>query len=296
MMHPHVVHNNRLVTADKARVPFATSAVLYGRGVFTTLAIYSGQAFMWPQHWARLVAHADRIGVDRSEFDEASVSQALTKIIEANQVLDGRARVMLLARKADNVWQRSEAPGARKTDLWIITGEQRVRSTEEFALTLSPFRVNTLSPLVGVKSINYLDHLMAWEEARARDFDEAVMMNERGEVVSATMANIFWISDGLIHTPALITGALDGTTRRCVIGLAEEMSVPIIEGVYTQAQLGAADEIFLTSTGLEAVIVTMFDFRRYTVAAASLALRLREAFRQRRLRTQESGLRSQDSE
>ena len=124
---------------------------------------------------------------------------------------------------------------------------------------------------------------MAWEEARGRDFDEAVVLNERGEVVSATMANIFWASDGVVHTPALSTGALVGTTRGSVIRLGEEMSVPIIEGVHNQAQLAGADEIFLTSAEVGVVIVTMFDFRRYTVAAASLALRLREAFRQQML-------------
>lgn len=121
------------------------------------------------------------------------------------------------------------------------------------------------------------------EEARRRDFDEAVVVNERGEIVSATMANIFWVSDGRLHTPALSTGALAGTTRARLIELAADISTPYVEGVYDLAHLGDADEIFLTSAGLGVAIITTFDYRRYTVPVGSVALRLREAFRQQTL-------------
>ena len=94
------------------------------------------------------------------------------------------------------------------------------------------------------------------------------------------MANIFWVTDGTLHTPALSTGALAGTTRAHVITLAGELSIPVIEGVYEISQLSDADEIFLTSAGLGVGIVTTFDFHRYTVPVGSLALRLHEAFRQ----------------
>ncbi len=87
-----------------------------------------------------------------------------------------------------------------------MTGERRAPNNEAgFAITVSPYRVNTLSALTGIKSVNYLDHMLAWEEARGRDFDEALMLNERGEVVSATLANLFWVRDGTLHTPQLST-------------------------------------------------------------------------------------------
>ena len=105
-------------------------------------------------------------------------------------------------------------------------------------------------------------------------------MNERGEVVSAAMANIFWGTEGRIHTPALSVGALAGTTRDCVIDIARELSVPVVEGVYALHDLGEADEIFLTSAGLGVSLVTAFDFHTYTVSAGSVAARVREAFRQ----------------
>ncbi|HEX8652587.1 MAG TPA: aminotransferase class IV [Pyrinomonadaceae bacterium] len=279
-MHSHVIYNNRLVEATKARLLPVTSAALYGRGVFTTLAIYRGHAFLWPQHWMRLVDHALRTGVDCSGFDEEGVGAALARLIEANKVRDGRARVTLFGSGGRDVWKLKGAGGARKTELLLMTADARVINEEGLALTVSPYRINTLSPIAGVKSINYLDHLLCWEEARSRDFDEAVTLNERGEVVSATMANIFWVTDGTIHTPALQTGALAGTTRARTLALATELSIPHVEGVYELSQLADADEIFLTSAGLGVAIVTTFDFHRYTVPVGSVFMRLHEAFRQ----------------
>ncbi len=284
-MHASVYYNDSLVTAREARVRAVSGAMLYGRGVFTTLAVYEGRPFLWPRHWARLLDHARRAGVETSELDEERVRAALSELIEANGVSEGRARVTLLSNLEESVWKLKGVEGAdrareRLTDLLIMTGEAHAVSDDEgLALTVSPYRLNSHSPLAGVKSLNYLDHLLAWEEARGRGFQEAVRLNERGEVVSATMANIFWAEAGRVHTPALQTGALAGTTRERIIELAQELSIPLVEGVYDLSDLGDAHEIFLTSAGYALRIVTVFDFHQYTVAVGSPALRLREAFR-----------------
>lgn len=284
-MHSHIILNNRVIEGTKARVEAVNSATLYGRGVFSTLAVYGGRPFLWPEHWERLVTHADRMGIDRSALDQKTVEALLQRLIGHNEVENGRARITLLANTSSGTWQLNEEI-LRKTNLLIMTGDTHTAAFEEgLAVTLSPFRVNSNSPLVGIKSVNYLENILAREEARVRDFDEAVRLNERGEIVSATMANIFWVSDGTIHTPALATGALGGITRARIIVLAEELSIPLVEGVYEIAQLSEADEIFLTSAGLGVGIVTTFDFHHYTVPVGNIALRLHEAFRQIAFRT-----------
>jgi 4-amino-4-deoxychorismate lyase len=275
-MHPRFISNDQLLSAPKERVEAVS---LYGRGAFTTLAIYNRQPFLWTEHWARLTEHARRTGLDKLEFDEKGVRDLLARLIEVNKVKEGRARITLTATTERGLW-KIKAPDERRTNLTIMTGDARPVSEDGLALTISPYRVNTLSPLTGIKSVNYLEHILAWEEARARDFDEAVTLNERGEIVSTTMANIFWVTDGKLHTPALTTGALAGTTRACVIELAATLSIPLVEGVYELSDLGDADEIFLTSAGQGVGIVTTFDFHRYSVTVGSVALRLREAFRQ----------------
>lgn len=266
-----------MVEATKARVAPVSSAMLYGRGVFTTVAIHGGEPFRWSEHWQRLENHAERLSIDCSELDEASVCEGLTRLLKVNKVEKGRARVILLARSGRDVW-KTRAPGPRKTDLLIMTGEPQLAPGGGMTLAVSPYRVNTASPLSGVKSLNYLEHVLAWEEAQARDFDEGILLNERGEVVSATMANIFWTKNGTIQTPTLSCGAIAGVTRALAISLANKLFIPVVEGVYELADLTEADEIFLTSSGLGIAVVTTFEFRQYSVVTGSIVARLRAAF------------------
>ena len=282
-MHPVIYLNKNMLEAAKARIAPVSSALLYGRGVFTTAAVYAGRPFLWPEHWTRLMDHADRAGVDRRSFDEASVSACLNKLIAVNRVQDGRARVVLLASKGSDVWI-AKSSSTRKTDLLMMTGEVRLVPAEGLTLTVSPYRVNSVSPLAGVKSISSLERLLSWEEARARDFHEAIMLNERGEVVSTTRANLFWVKEGTVHTPSPATGAVAGVTRGRIIALAGALSIPLVEGVYELNDLTDAEEVFLTSAELGVGVVTTFDFRRYAVTTASVITILREAFRQLTLR------------
>jgi len=277
-VHPVIYLNRVMLEATKARVAPVSSAMLYGRGVFTIVAIYNGKPFLWPDHWKRLKDHAQRLHVDCTGANESNIGEALRKLVAVNQVKNGRARVILLARSGRDVWKTRKA-GVRKTDLLIMTGEPQKISPSGMSLAVSPYRFNTFSPLVGIRSLNYLEQVLSWEEAQARDFDEAIMLNERGEIVSATMANIFWVKDGTLHTPTLSTGAIAGITRSAVIALANKQFIPLIEGVYELGDLTEADEIFLTSASLGIALVTTFDFRQYSVATANICLRLADALR-----------------
>src|SRR5258705_1232721 len=266
-----------MVEATKARVAPVSSAMLYGRGVFTTLAIYNSKPSLWSKHWRRLALHAGKLDVNLDDLTEKDVGDALQKLVAVNQVNEGRARVILLARSGRDIW-KAKTPGTRKTDLLIMTSEAQRVSQAGLSLAVSPYRLNTLSPLAGIRSLNYLDHVLSWEEAQTRDFDEAVMLNERGEIVSGTMANIFWAKNGTVHTPTLSTGALAGITRECAIEVAANHFIPLVEAIYEMADLIDADEIFLTSSGLGVAPVTTFDFRRYSLEAGSIVATLRSAF------------------
>jgi aminodeoxychorismate lyase len=267
-----------MLDATKARVAPVSSAMLYGRGVFTTVAIYKGKPFLWPAHWQRLSDHAARLSIECRDFSEQAVGEALAKLVAVNGVQNGRARVILLARSGRDVWKPKKAV-ARQTDLLIMTSEPQKVPAAGMSLAVSPYRCNTFSPLVGIRSLNYLEQVLSWEEAQAREFDEAVVLNERGEVASATMANIFWVKDGTLHTPNLSTGAIAGITRGAIITLAGKQFIPVIEGVYELGDLADADEIILTSASLGVALVTTFDFRQYSVSAANLCARLSDAFK-----------------
>jgi aminodeoxychorismate lyase len=278
-MHPVIYLNKVMLEATKARVAPVSSAMLYGRGVFTTVAIYNGKPFLWPEHWRRLSSHAEKLNVECAGLNERNVGEALRKLCSVNQVKSGRARVILLARSGRDVW-RTKKESTRKTDLLIMTGEPQRVSAAGMSLAVSPYRLNTMSPLVGIRSLNYLEQVLSWEEAQSRDFDEAVTLNERGEIVSATMANIFWFKDGTLHTPSLSTGAIAGVTRAAVLELAAKQFIPAVEGVYELADLTDADEIFLTSASIGVAQVTTFDFRQYAVIGGSSCVRLSDALRE----------------
>src|SRR5678815_1164239 len=113
-----------MVEAAKARIAAVSSATLYGRGVFTTLAVYDSKPFLWSKHWQRLSAHAAKLEIDHTGCTEKSVGEAVKKLIAVNQVKEGRARVTMLARSGRDLWQAKLA-NARKTDLMIMTADPR---------------------------------------------------------------------------------------------------------------------------------------------------------------------------
>lgn len=137
-----------------------------------------------------------------------------------------------------------------------MTGEPR-RVPESLKLTVSPFRINSQSPLAGVKSANYLENLLSLEEAKRRGFDEAVRLNEKDEVVSAATANIFWTRGGEIFTPALAAGALRGTTRDFLLE-----NFAVCQRRAALEELKSADEIFLTSAGIGVAKVGILESRK----------------------------------
>jgi 4-amino-4-deoxychorismate lyase len=276
-MHPIIYLNKTMVEAAKARVAPVSSAMLYARGVFTTVAIHEGTPLFWPTHWNRLQQNSTKLGINIRGLNEQVVGEALHKLLAVNEVKNGRARVILLARRGPDFWKTQRTEG-RETDLLIMTNDPQKISKAGLTLAVSPYRMNTLSPLVGIKTLNYLDHVLSWEEAQTRQFDEAVMLNERGEIVSATMANLFWVKEGTVHTPTTSTGAYAGVTREVVLEIANKQFIPVLEGVYELGDLTEAEEIFLTSASLGVAIATTFDFRQYALTPESIAQRIRTAY------------------
>lgn len=225
---------------------------LYGKGIFTTIAIRERAPLFWEKHWVRLTRDAAKIGIDISAFAKKRVLRELEKTLRNNGVSDGRARITFLDQKAGDVW-----PGTtfENTSISIITAGRR-NLPSKFSLTASPFRTNTYSPVVGVKSCNYLENLLGIEEARGRGFHEAIRLNAEGAMTGGCMSNIYWLKNGILFTPHLSTGCLPGTTREYILeNLAcEEIAQPI-------DTLIAVDAIFLSSAGLGVVRVNDLDHR-----------------------------------
>ncbi len=251
-MHKSVFFNQGLLQPSEPTLSALSAASLFGRGIFTTLAIYDGEPFLWRKHWRRLEESSSRVGIDVSEFTETMTRRALAEVTAANSVVNGRARITFFDESACGLWPYDSG---LRTSLLIATTDPRPRP-ENWSLTVSPYLINSMSPLTGVKSSNYLEKILVLDEAKGRGFDEAIQVNERGQVTSACMANAFWLKGGKLFTPSSDTGCLSGTTREFVLENVEceEVEVGIEE-------LRSADEIFLTSAGVGVVQVAKFEDR-----------------------------------
>ena len=227
-----------------------TNHFLYGKGIFTTIAIRDGEPFLWEKHWRRLTDNAAKVGIDLAEHAEVKTRDALEKSIATNNLTCGRARITFYDESLSEIWLGGDE---HKTTLSIIVAEHRI-IPQPFKLTVSPYIVNSRSPLAGVKSCNYLENILALDEATTRDFHEAVRVNELGQITSGCMANVFWLKDEKLYTPILATGCLAGTTREFVLENCdcEEVEVAINE-------LDSVDAIFLTSAGIGVINVAQFD-------------------------------------
>lgn len=254
-MHKSVSYNLKIVGADHSAVISTSSAALYGKGIFTTLAILDGKPFVWEKHWRRLTNNAEKLKIDLAAYSEQTTRDALDELIRTNQAMSGRARITFFDESPDTIWPFKTN---RTTSLLITTGDLRA-GPKDVRLALSQYQIDSTSPLAGIKSCNYLDKILTLDEAKERGFDEAVQVNERGHVTSAVMANVFWLKRDVLYTPSLTTGCLTGTTREFVLENTECREVEAAIGV-----LQKADAIFITSAGIGIVRVAQFEGRRLT--------------------------------
>ncbi|MBA3631809.1 MAG: aminotransferase class IV [Acidobacteria bacterium] len=239
-MHKFVSFNQQIISAKDAFLSAISSTALYGKGIFTTLAIYRSKPFLWEKHWERLTENAKKLGIDFTGFSEKNVKNSLLEIISKNKIINARARITFFDESANNIWAFETN---KKTSFLITTADFRP-AVKNLRLTVSPFRINSTSLLANVKSCNYLENILALEGAKAKDYDEAVRLNERGEIVSACLANIFWVKNNKIFTPSLETGCLKGTTRDFILEnfMVEERKAGL-------AELNKVEDVFLTSAG-----------------------------------------------
>lgn len=270
-----VYHNDCILELSDAKIAPTLAGVLYGWGLFTTLRIYDGRVFAFDSHWERLLKSSEKARVPLGLNQEA-MKRGLGEIVAANAVRQGRARVTILKGEAGS-WRGA---ASREAEVLIFTASDAARPPSPIALTVSPYRLLASGPLAGVKRTAMIENLLAFDEARSRNFDEAVLLNERGEMVGATAANLFWAQGDELFTPSLATGAVPGITRRLVYDIAAQANLHIVEGSFTTQRLLDAREVFLTSTAREISPVASYDVKQYNPKAANLTRVIQRRFRE----------------
>jgi branched-chain amino acid aminotransferase/4-amino-4-deoxychorismate lyase len=228
------------------RIPIDDRGLLLGDGLFETVLFKAGQPVLWEAHVARLHRGCAVIGLPTP--DAARLREAADRAVSERGLGDARAAVRLTwtAGSGGRGLRRPEPPTPRL----IASAAASPRPDAPATVVVSAIRRNAQAPSARLKSLGYLDNLLARREAEAAGADEAVLLDTAGRVACAAAANLFWITGGRLHTPSLACGVLDGIMRAQVIAAA-----PVAEVCADLGALQDAEAAFLTNSliGLRAI-------------------------------------------
>jgi branched-chain amino acid aminotransferase len=273
--------DGKLVPEEEAKVSVFDHGLLYGDGIFEGIRVYDGNIFRLTEHIDRLYESAKTIGMEvPMSFEE--VEAAIVKTVEANGMSNAYIRLVITRGRGDLGIDPSSCP---KPTFFIICATIQLYPKEFYEtgiplITASTRRIpmECLDPRI--KSLNYLNNILAKIEARKAGVPEAVMLNLSGRVAECTADNIFIMREGRLKTPRLTEGALPGVTRQAALELAKESGLVVKETVLGLHDLYNAEECFLTGTGAEIMPVIAIDGRQIgSGQPGKITLDLLERFR-----------------
>ena len=253
-MHPNILYNGALIDAACTPLSPGQAGLLNGWGVFSTIRVYDGVMFEWPRHWDRMAGDAARLRVPFPE-NSSALEADLYRLIAANRNLDTVVRVTV-ARNHGGLWQ-----GPRVVRPFDVIGYTReVTKWDAVAkLDLVPHARNSASPFSGTKSMSWAENLTLYERSREKSLDDALLLNERGEISECTSANIFLVNKTRVWTPPLSSGCLPGITRALLLEQIRVPGIEVLEHRVLPADVERADEVFITSSTRELIPVSYID-------------------------------------
>ncbi len=254
--------NDKLVDEKDAVVSVFDHGLLYGDGVFEGIRAYNGRVFLLDEHIDRLYDSAKAIALN-IPMSKEEMSQAVLETCKANEIADGYIRLVITRGKGTlglNPYL------CKKAEIIIIAAKIQLYPQELYDTGLRIVTVGTvrnhpeaINPRI--KSLNYLNNVMAKIEAINAGCMECLMLNHKGEVAEASGDNVFVIKNGVISTPPSSCGALEGLTRNKVMEIAREEGYEVREAVLARYDIYVADEVFLTGTAAEIISVVDVDKR-----------------------------------
>ena len=257
---PLVYVNGELLPKNRAAVNVFDHGLLYGDGVFEGIRVYRGRIFKLGQHLDRLYECAGRIRIDlEKHVSRDEMARILRRTVEANELIEGYIRLVVTRGVGTLGLNPFLCP---EPGVICIADQIRLYTTEMYENGMRVIvaerpktPIECLDPRI--KSLNYLNNILAKVEAIDAGCLECIMLNTKGEISEGSGDNIFVVKDGELYTPPLTAGILEGITRRFVINdLAPMAGIQVNEKAMTLDDVMAADELFLTGTAAEIIAVT----------------------------------------
>ena len=254
--------DGKFYSEANAKVSVFDHGLLYGDGIFEGIRFYNGRVFRLEQHLERLWNSARSICLE-IPMTRQEMTEALLETIRQNHLRDGYIR-LIVTRGVGNLGLNPEQ--CKNPSVIIIVATIALYHEDFYRkglsiVTVATRRSNPASLNPAVKSLNYLNNVMARIEANLASADEALMLNDAGNVAECTADNVFIIKHGQIFTPPITAGALQGITRSVVFDIAGEFDIKVIEADFTRHDIFVADECFLTGTAAEIIPVVKADGR-----------------------------------
>lgn len=286
---PSIIYiDGKFLPESEAKISVFDHGLLYGDGIFEGIRFYNGRVFRLEEHLDRLWDSGRSICLEMP-MTRAEMTEALLETIRQNALRDGYIR-LVVTRGVGNLGLNPAQ--CKRPSVIIIVATIALYSEEAYrhgltVVTCATRRMGPASLNPAVKSLNYLNNVLARIEANLAGADEALMLNDAGNVAECTADNVFVIKHGHIFTPPITAGALRGITRSVVFEIAAELGINISETDITRHDVFIADECFLTGTAAEIIPVIKADGRVIgSGKPGPISLRMVARFREI---TQESG-------
>lgn len=254
--------DGQFVPQEEARISVFDHGLLYGDGIFEGIRAYNGRVFKLDEHLDRLYESAKSIALEISIAQE-EMKEVVLETLRRNNLRDAYVRLVVTRGKGDLGLDPRKCP---RPTIFNIASTIALYPKETYEKGLALITVATRRNIPEgvnprVKSLNYLNNILAKTEANLAGVLEAIMLNNEGYVAECTGDNIFLVKNGVLITPPTYVGILEGITRNAVMDLAQARGIKVVETLFTRHDVYIADECFLTGTAAELIPVYQVDSR-----------------------------------
>ncbi len=262
-------YNGDFLESDTTAISLSDRGLLYGDGLFTTFKAIDAVLLHFPQHIQRLKKTASFLGIPWV-YSESQLYEYCQQLLQVNQLTDHKTAVLRITLSRGAVAERNSQMNQGKPML-MITAAAYYEPTDYYPrLCITSVRRNDFSALVQHKTLNYLEPILARQEARQRGFDDGIFLNTQGVLTEAAVANLFFVHNGVVITPPVEDGLLPGIMRAMVITLCQQHGIPMQQISVHPSQIQHMQEAFLTNSLIGIQSIACIDEHLLSHGAAAL--------------------------